>query len=151
MHPIVQIQPIELPAPGIAELHEEAHRQGYAFIDTLVEEWASGENRFSAPGEALYGAVASGSLIAVGGLTIDPFVNDPYVGRIRRVYVRSEWRNRGIGKALMLALIDHARGHFATVRLRAENADAGRLYERLGFMPLPEGTNATHVLRLTGK
>jgi hypothetical protein len=43
------------------------------------------------------------------------------------------------------ALVEEARKSFKCVRLRAENADAARLYERLGFLPI-ENPDATHIL-----
>jgi GNAT superfamily N-acetyltransferase len=81
----------------------------------------------------------------VGGLTIDPFEAQPNTGRIRRVYVRSAWRKKGIGRALVSALIEHAGKNFHCVRLRAENADAARLYESMGFVPI-NNPAATHIL-----
>ena len=47
---IIPIQKIELPVPGIERLVAEAREEGYDFIETLVDEWASVENRFDAPG-----------------------------------------------------------------------------------------------------
>ena len=126
-------------------LQSEALAEGYDFVQTLVEEWASAENRFHAPGEILCGHLDQGLLVAVGGLNCDPFAGRPDVGRIRRVYVRPAWRNRGIGRALVTSLIEQARTHFRCVRLRAENAEAARLYERIGFAPL-ESPDATHIL-----
>jgi GNAT superfamily N-acetyltransferase len=143
---MVPIHEIQLPVPGIESLHAEAKAEGYDFIDTLVDEWASGQNRFAGPGEALCGHLDSGVLVAVGGLNCDPFAGDPQVGRIRRVYVRPAWRNKGVGRALVTALVDHARSHFACVRLRAENEGAARLYERMGFLPI-ESPDATHILK----
>jgi GNAT superfamily N-acetyltransferase len=145
MHETISIQTIQLPIAGLDALHAEALAEGYDFIDTLVSEWATGENRFDRAGEALYGCLEDGLLVAVGGLTIDPYIDSGDTGRIRRVYVRPAWRNRGLGRALVSALIDEARRGFAAVRLRAENADAGRLYERLGFSPI-EDPNATHLM-----
>lgn len=139
------IQRIELPVPGIEELRAEARAEGYDFLETLVEDWASGGNRFDGPGEALFGVIGDGALLAVGGLNVDPWAGDPGTGRIRRVYVRREFRNRGLGRALMAGLIEQARKGFARVRLRAANADAARLYERLGFEPLAS-PDATHIL-----
>jgi GNAT superfamily N-acetyltransferase len=145
----MEIQSIRLPITGLHELLAEARSERYDFIDTLIDEWQSGANRFEGYGETLYGAFGDdGLLMAVGGLTIDPFV--PYegraeVGRIRRVYVRAAWRNRGIGRRLVLALVEEARKSFTAVRLRAENADAARLYERIGFSPLDD-PDATHIL-----
>ncbi|WP_158943040.1 GNAT family N-acetyltransferase [Granulicella sp. S190] len=142
---MILIQQIELPIAGLEELHAEAKQSGYDFIDTLVEEWASGANRFEAPGEILCGHLHHDQLVAVGGLTLDPFTAESHTGRIRRVYVRSAWRNQGVGRALVSALIEEARKNFRHVRLRAENANAARLYERLGFTPIDD-PDATHTL-----
>ena len=142
---MIAISKIELPIPGIERLQQEAGDEGYDFIETLVEEWESATNRFDGPGEILCGYVDQGLVLAVGGLTRDPFAGRPDMGRIRRVYVRSAWRNRGIGRTLVAALVDHARTHFSCVRLRAENALAARLYESMGFVPI-ESPDATHIL-----
>jgi GNAT superfamily N-acetyltransferase len=142
---MIPIQKIELPIAGLEALHVEAKKDGYDFIDTLVDEWASGVNRFEAPGEVLCGHLNHGQLVAVGGLTIDPFTAEPGTGRIRRVYVRSAWRNQGVGRALVSTLVEEARKSFRFVRLRAENASAARLYERMGFTPIGD-PNATHTL-----
>ena len=45
---MIPIQKIELPVPGIERLLAEAREEGYDFIETLVDEWASAENRFDA-------------------------------------------------------------------------------------------------------
>jgi GNAT superfamily N-acetyltransferase len=137
---------IALPVEGIAELQEEARAEGYNFIDTLVREWASGANRFDAPGECLLGRFDQDRVVAVGGLNVDPFAGDAKIGRIRRVYVRRRWRRRGIGHELVSALIEHAKQSFRCLRLRAENPEAARLYERLGFEPILV-PDATHILR----
>jgi len=142
---MISIHKIELPVPGIEQLRREARDEGYNFIETLVEEWSSGKNRFDAPGEILCGHLNQGLLVAVGGLTCDPFAASPDIGRLRRIYVRHLWRNQGLGKALVAALIDEARKNFRSVRLRAENAGATRLYERMGFEPIAS-PDATHIL-----
>jgi GNAT superfamily N-acetyltransferase len=142
---MISIQKIELPAPGMEYLQAEAHAEGYDFIGSLVEEWAGAQNRFDAPGEILCGHLDQGMLVAVGGLNCDPFAGRPEVGRIRRVYVRPAWRDRGIGRALVSTLIEQARTHFRCVRLRAENAKAARLYESIGFTPAAS-PDATHIL-----
>ena len=144
---MISIQRVELPVPGIDSLQAEALAEGYDFIQTLVEQWANAENRFNAPGEILCGHVDQGLLVAVGGLNCDPFAGSPDMGRIRRVYVRPAWRNKGIGRALVISLIDQARTHFRCVRLRAENAEAARLYERIGFVQV-ESPDATHILNI---
>lgn len=142
---MISIQKIQLPVAGVDSLQSEAIAEGYDFIQSLVEQWASAENRFDAPGETLCGHLEQGQLVAVGGLNCDPFAGRPDMGRIRRVYVRPAWRNQGIGRALVIRLIDQAKNHFRCVRLRAENAEAARLYERIGFAPIAN-PDATHIL-----
>jgi len=142
---MISIQKIQLPVPGMQRLRSEAKEEDYDFVETLVEEWESGRNRFDAPGETLMGALDEDLLVAVGGLSCDPFAGRPDMGRIRRVYVRQAWRNQGIGGALVMALVREARAHFSCVRLRAENTGAARLYERVGFAATP-GPDATHTL-----
>jgi len=144
------VRAIALPVPGIEQLEAEARAEGYDFLDTLVREWATGENRFDQHGEILLGCFEHDTLIAVGGLNRDPFLNDACVGRIRRVYVRLASRNQGTGRVLVTALIEHAREHFSSVRLRAENPGAARLYEHLGFVPIQD-PNATHALHLAAE
>ncbi|MDR3753517.1 MAG: GNAT family N-acetyltransferase [Terracidiphilus sp.] len=127
------------------ELRAEARAEGHNFMERLANEWQSGTNRFDAPGEMLCGYLENGLLVAVGGLNHDPFAGRADVGRIRRVYVRPAWRGKGIGTALVSALINEARQSFACIRLRAENPSAARLYERLGFEPIADA-DATHIL-----
>ena len=145
MRRMIAIQKIALPLPGMERLQSEARAEGYDFIETLLKEWAAAQNRFDAPGEILCGHLDQGLLVAVGGLNCDPFAGRPEVGRIRRVYVRPAWRDQGIGTALVSTLIEQARTHFRCVRLRAENANAARLYQRIGFTPVAS-PDATHIL-----
>ncbi len=53
--------------------------------------------------------------------------------------VRPDWRRRGIGERLLLALLDLARArqaHEATLEVRPSNLPARRLYEKFGFRPV---------------
>ena len=126
-------------------LQQEAREEGYEFVDRTVREWSTGQNRFDGPGELLCGIFAGDELIAIGGLTRDTFLDDPKVGRLRRIYVRAAWRNLGLGKQMVKYLLAEARSSFHAVRLRAENERAARLYEGLGFRPLVDW-EATHML-----
>jgi GNAT superfamily N-acetyltransferase len=143
---MISIKKIKLPIAGMDALHAEARHEGYRFIDALLDEWATTKNRFDGPGEILCGHLDRGLLVAVGGLNQDPFVGDPTIGRIRRVYVRSAWRNKGIGRALVTTLLEHACVSFRCVRLRTENDDAAGLYERIGFSTIDD-PHATHILK----
>ena len=144
---MITIQRIELPKPGMEQLLAEAREEGFLFIEWLWKQWQNGENRFDAPGEVLYGCMDKSELVAIGGINQDPFAGRSDVGRIRRVYVRPAWRRRGIGDALVHALIEHARTNFVSLHLRTDNPAAARLYERIGFShsSIP---NATHILIL---
>jgi GNAT superfamily N-acetyltransferase len=142
---MIAIRKIELPLAGMESLRAEARNEGYDFIETLIQEWESGTNRFQGPGEILCGHLDGGLLVAVGGLTCDPFACRSDMGRIRRIYVRPAWRNQGVGRALVAALVQAARRYFRCVRLRAENEGAARLYESMDFVPIAS-PDATHIL-----
>ena len=146
----ISIRKIVSLSPAIDPLGTDALVEGYDFVDTLVDEWVSGENHFDRRGETLLGCFddSAQELIGVGGLNIDPFAGDDGLGRIRKVYIRPRWRNQGIGKALVAALVEEARKSFQNVRLRAENSNAARLYERLGFVSIID-PDATHIFRFS--
>jgi GNAT superfamily N-acetyltransferase len=136
---------VQLPLEGLDDLIGEASAEGFTFLERLEEDWADGTNRFSGDGEAFYAVFAQEQLVAVGGLSCDPFLGEPGTGRLRRIYVRAPWRRRGVGAALVGAMLADARQHFRTVRLRADNAAAARLYEKFGFQTVAHAS-ATHVL-----
>ena len=142
---MITIHPIELPVPGLEQLQAEALQEGFLFIERLLREWENGTNRFTAPGEKLFGCMDEAALVAIGGLNQDPFDGRRGIGRIRRVYVRPASRNKGIGQALVHTLVEHARRSFTAVHLRTDNPTAARLYERIGFTR-SLALNATHVL-----
>ncbi len=143
------VRKVQLPLAGFSALVAEAREEGFAFLETAEQEWASGENRFSKPGEGFYAVFAvereEEQLAAVGALGQDPYLQTPEIGRLRRIYVRAAWRRQGIGRLLVAAMLADGRQSFRAVRLRADNANAGRLYERCGFAPQVD-PHATHIL-----
>jgi ribosomal protein S18 acetylase RimI-like enzyme len=55
------------------------------------------------------------------------------------IYVRPDARNKGIGRALLAAILEPARGaglDHVSLEVLIRNSDARRLYERLGFAPM---------------
>jgi len=142
---MITIHPIELPVPGLEQLQAEALQEGFLFIERLWTEWENGKNRFTGPGEKLFGCMDQAVLVAIGGLNQDPFDGRRGIGRIRRIYVRPGWRNQGIGQALVHTLVENARTTFTALHLRTDNPAAARLYERIGFSRSLT-LNATHVL-----
>jgi len=132
--------------PDLTRLVEGSERAGTRFVRRLVEEWASGANRFDRPGEALFAAWLDGGLVGVCGLNIDPYAAAAGVGRVRHLYVLAAHRRHGVGEQLVGAIVAAARGRFHTLRLRTTNPAAARLYERLGFRATGDVADCTHVL-----
>jgi GNAT superfamily N-acetyltransferase len=128
----------------------ESEASGYRFVRRLVDEWERGVNRFSRPGEALFSAESGGQVVGVCGLNVDPYLDDPRVGRVRNVYVLAACRGRGIGRRLVGRAISTARGHFDRLRLRGEETGPARLYESLGFRACAGIPSCTHILELGG-
>jgi GNAT superfamily N-acetyltransferase len=129
-----------------AEMLAESEASGYQFLRRVVDEWESGVNCFSRLGEALFIAELSGRWVGVCGLGIDPYLDDPRVGRVRNVYVLAECRRLGIGRRLVEEAIARSRGNFHRLRLRGEEERPARLYESLGFRARQGIPNCTHIL-----
>lgn len=143
------VSPIrELHLETLKPLLDESLSEGYRFVQTLLDEYQSGANRFETTGAILLGVYAQGHLIGVGGVQQDPYLQRADIGRIRHVYVLNACRRHGIGKLLLHALVDHARQHFTMLTLRTNTPDAARFYEAIGFSSAPRFPDATHWLEL---
>jgi len=74
---------------------------------------------------------------AVGCVALRPLPDS--VGEVKRMYVAPGWRGRGVGRALLETLIEHART-IGYQRLRlgtlADMTRAQTLYQSLGFVPI---------------
>jgi len=145
MTSIIRIKELELPA--LEGLRAESSQEGYRFIERLCDEWVSGSNRFSAPGEALFLAIADGQVAGICGLNCDPYAHDPRIGRVRRLYVMRAHRRRGVGRALLEAVVAYARDHFRLLRVRTKEASG--FYTTHGFRCIASEGDTTHVLELT--
>ena len=141
----VQLGPIAYAEEAFGPMLAEAG-QG-SFLLRLRDEWLSGAVRFDRDGEVLLGARADGVLAGVGGISRDPYSSEAGLGRLRHLYVLGPYRGRGIAGALVAALLAHARGRFAVLRLRTGNEVAARLYERAGFVR-SDGESETHRITL---
>ena len=71
--------------------------------------------------------------VGMGALRLHPDA----IGEVKRMFVRPERQGRGIGSAILAAIIDEARRH-GVQRLVLETGDrhpaAWRVYEKLGFV-----------------
>ena len=137
----------ELDTAVLQNLRAESLQEGFRFMERLCVEWASSANRFHAPGEALFLAVADDQVVGVCGLNRDPYAHDPRTGRVRRLYVLPAYRRGGVGRALLEAVIASAQHHFDLLRVRSETASD--FYTASGFRRDSSGTEATHVLQCT--
>ena len=129
----------ELPI-GFETLRAEALAEGYRNLDRLAADWVSGAIRFNRPGEALLVAYVGDELAGVGGLTVDPAVTEAL--RMRRFYVREQFRRCGMGRRLAGALLERAIAGDRPVTVNAA-AGSGAFWEALGFVP-DERAGHTH-------
>jgi ribosomal protein S18 acetylase RimI-like enzyme len=121
--------------------------EGFRFVQRLRDEYASGQNRFERPGEALLIARELQTVIAVIGLNLDPH-GQTGVMRVRRFYVLPEYRSVGLGQKMLLEVIELARvANARALELRTDNPRASRFYEQNGFEVIL-AEHATHRLEL---
>jgi GNAT superfamily N-acetyltransferase len=132
----------------LSHLLSESREEGFRFLDRLVDDFQQGTNTFNGTEEALFAVVNSESVtLAIGGVNIDPFLDDPSIGRVRRFYVYSKHRRSGLGKLLLDRIKIHATGHFKYLVLNSSE-QAERFYDSCGFIKTEQFTGATHILNL---
>jgi GNAT superfamily N-acetyltransferase len=139
---------VDLAPASLTTLVAESEQSGLRFVRRLIDEWASGINRFDRPAEALFAARVGGQIVGVCGLNVDPYTAEGRVGRVRHLYVKEAYRRHGIGRQLVAEVIGAARDSFDRLRLRTANPEAARLYEALGFAPCAGEADCTHALDL---
>jgi GNAT superfamily N-acetyltransferase len=131
--------------PKFDDLVAEAVEDGHLFLQKMKDEWDAGKNRFNQEREILFSVTDDNDdLIGIGGLNVDPYVEDPSVGRVRHVYIAKAHRSFGVGKILLREIIDHARDNFKTLRLRTHNPNAVKFYVSLGFA-VDANTDVSHA------
>ena len=128
----------------INSLLNESRTSGYDFIQRTIDDWYSGVNKFSKPGEKLWGLVLATDLIAIGGINLDPYVEDINIGRVRHLYIKEAYRRKGYATLLMNAIIDEGRQHFTVLRLFTDNPAASEFYGTLGFEKI-NGFKVSHI------
>lgn len=128
-------------ADQIRTLADASAREGFRFVGRFLEEMAA-DFMFDGRRQYFLGVFAD-RLVAIGGVTPDPYIDDPSVGRIRHVYVTADARRSGVGRALMTALEARAMDSYAALRLRTDTAAAAAFYESIGYLRIDDAT-ATH-------
>jgi GNAT superfamily N-acetyltransferase len=133
---------------ALRELAALAEAERFRFVTRLLDDLVAGLVQLDAPGEFFLVAPHGDQLVAVGGITPDPYVPDSRVGRLRHLYVRADRRRTGLGRALVAHLERRAARYYERLRLRTDNPDAAEFYERLGYQPVTS-ESATHDRALT--
>ncbi|CAE6826439.1 GNAT family N-acetyltransferase [Paraburkholderia aspalathi] len=141
------ITPLKTLSPQLVDLEREASKEGFNFMRRLIEEWRNGSNRFDKPGERLLVAIDDMNIVGIVGLNVDPHKPAGDTARLRRLYVANGFRRRGVGEALVNALLVGASLRFRVVRLSTDTEAAAAFYTRLGFSAIEDET-ATHVKML---
>jgi multimeric flavodoxin WrbA/GNAT superfamily N-acetyltransferase len=130
----------------IEELLSESESFGYQYLTKMINQWRTGENRFSKPNELLIVYKNAEKVIGIGGINEEPYLKKRDFGRLRDVYVLSQYRRSNIGTQIVEHLIEFGRKHFKTITLRVpENIEASPFYESLGFLKTGEIETVTHV------
>lgn len=88
------------------------------------------------PLNCVFGAFAGDDLVGTAGFIVpDRSAKSRHKGLLVGVHVAPAHRGHGLGRALVTAVIDHARAHVVLLQaaVGVANASALRLYESLGF------------------
>ena len=133
---------------GIAELARTASSEDFEMVRRLVDDYISGNNRFSKPGERLCAASIGEQVIAVGGINIDPYYDSPSLGRIRHLYVHPDFRRSGVGARLMRLIEGRGERYFDSFQLFTESTTAAMFYESLDYAPVHDRWKVSHAKQI---
>jgi len=92
----------------------------------------------------IFGAFLDGTLVGMAGYSAQENSKQAHKGLLWTMYVRATARNSGLGRKLVAAVLDHARGRVEMVQLSvvSENEAARRLYRAMGFVEFGYEKNA---------
>ena len=131
-------------AEDISKLREESIKEGFNIINRLINDYKSGKNKFNQKGEALIVCEIDDKIVGICGLNIDPI--NTKRARIRRLYVLPQFRNKKIGKKLVVELINYSINYFKTVSVNIGELNISKFYENLGFKVYDKEKGITHLL-----
>lgn len=118
------------------ETHQESFADSWEPIDEPFEEWAHWQLQPPAFVPGLWFLAIAGEEPA-GVAICHPHAGAPEIGWVRILGVRRQWRNRGLGRALLLHAFSEFRRRGLTragLGVDAESVTgANRLYERVGM------------------
>ena len=138
------IRPLTRADTGLIQsLAEESASEGFRFVARFLDELKSPAFALDEQRQFFLGAFEGARLVAIGGVTPDPYVEDKNIGRLRHVYVARDARRQGVGRQLVAAVEQRARSAFTALRLRTDTSVAAAFYKSLGYQPTSE-PDATH-------
>ena len=129
--------------PGDAALYREIRlealqRNPEAFGSTFERENGQPLSWFEAAISRadIFGGFLDGRLMGVAGFAAQEGTKHAHKGLLWGMYVRGAARKSGLGKKLVAAVLDQARGRVEMVQLAvvSENEAARRLYAAMGFV-----------------
>ena len=85
--------------------------------------------------QPVFGGFDQGMLLGIAGFAVPPRAKKRHKGLLWGVYVREAARGRGLGRALVAQVIEHARAHVLQLHaaVGVTNDAARGLYRTLGF------------------
>lgn len=116
--------------------------EGFRFVERFASDYPGIE--LDSPQQFFLGVFDGDLLVAIGGVTPDPYSDDSAIGRIRRVFVSQEYRGAGLGARLIHALEERAASVYPKIRLNTDTDAAAAFYERIGYARI-SGPSATHA------
>ncbi len=124
-----------------ASLEQEAAQPLRFFVDRMTRWPIWGAFQEDGQGGGIVGSV---------GFFVHDAAKQKHKGMLWGLYVREAWRGHGVARALIGTVIEHARHEVEILQLTvaADNRPAGRLYDRMGF--LPYGLER-HALKIDGR
>ena len=110
-----------------------AFTQSYAEAER--DEVAIYANRLGAGPDAVFGAFVEGELIGTAAFSVRKGEKIAHKGLLWAVYVRPGTRSRGLGRALVSQVLEHAKPHVLMLQATvvSDNPVAQALYASLGF------------------
>ena len=129
-------------------LVEESQQNGFRFVKRLADGWENGSNQFNRAGEFILVAKINEQIVGTCGLNIDPYQAVMGLGRVRHLYVLSDYRRQGIASRLIDRVVEDAKPYFHTLNLRTDSDLADKFYLNRGFQSSHELPECTHWLRL---